>query len=342
MLAARLPTRDRVRCARCRLRDALTNCARLRPTRGRSRHGGRSSHVRSEPYPRSIPASTSSGTVVELPNYSRPPVVEVALAVQFDADTVDSLVAGTFRAQVRGEFPGYEEQPARPPMEEVFEPQIGGPPFRVEMLSGAPKPRLWFLRDEGARLVQLQHDLIAVNWRDLTGSDDYTRYESLRSEVKQHLATLDKILEEEGRSPVRPNWCEVTYINHVLPEEAEDRPSLERVLTVVSPPSSTRFLRQPEDILVRERFLIEGSDSKPRGRLTLEAIPAFRNEDRVPIWVITLTSRVRAVEEGLEGALEALDLGREWAVRGFDDVTTPEMQSQWGREERGASLEPGR
>lgn len=269
----------------------------------------------------------------DLASYSRPPVVEVALAVQFEPATVTTLDVGMFREGIRSEFPAYEEQPARPPMEEVFKPIIGGAPFRVEMIAAPPMSRFWFLTEEGSRLIQLQSDLLAVNWRHLPEGGEYPRYVTLRKEIAQHLDALQRILEEEDRPGVRPNWCEVTYINHVTPESpSESRPPLEEILTIISPPRGEQFLPPPEDVVVRQRFLIDGDEQ--RGRLTLEAAPAYRNVDSVPIWSITFTSRLRARGEGLDSALEALDKGREWAVKGFMEVISPEMQAKWGLEKR--------
>lgn len=273
----------------------------------------------------------------------QPPVVEVALAVQFEPGTVRSLDAAMFRARIQDKFPTYEEQPPRPPMEEAFETQIGGMPFRLEMIQGLPTPRYWFLSESGSRLVQLQADLLAENWRYLSDGDEYQRYESLRDDLEAHATILGEILEEEGRPPMRPNWCEVTYINHVPAEAPDDSlPPLEDVLTIVSRPRGDR-LPPPEDTYLRQRFLIDGTEKPPRGRLTLEVAPAFRNVDRVPIWAITFTSRVRSVNGGVKNVIEALDLGREWANRGFAEVTSPEMQSQWGlKQGGGGDGEPGR
>jgi hypothetical protein len=45
----------------------------------------------------------------------------------------------------------------------------------------------------------------------------------------------------------------------------------------------------------------------------------------------TLTARGQPLGTGLAGVLEFLDLGREWIVTGFDELTTPEMHRLWGR-----------
>jgi uncharacterized protein (TIGR04255 family) len=281
-----------------------------------------------------ISGRTGTTGVSDLASYSRPPVIEVALAVQFEPGTLSGLDAATFRGSIRETYPKYEEQPARPPVEEVFDPVIAAIPFRFEVLDAPQMHRVWFLNEDGSRLVQLQSDLLAVNWRRLTEGDEYPRYETLRADLEQYLGVLNDILQAEGRDTIRPNWCEVTYINQVAPEAPENpRPPLEHLLTVLSRPEG-EFLPAPEDAFLRERFVIPGDDG-PRGRLIVEAAPGYRNVDRVSIWNFTFTSRVRAVAEGDAGTLEALDLGREWAVRAFTEVISPEMQSQWGLQDEG-------
>ena len=269
--------------------------------------------------------------VSDIVHYSRPPVIEVALAVQFKPGTLTALDAATFRGSIRDTYPTYEEQPPRPPVEEVFDPVIGGIPFRFEVVDAPQMNRVWFLTEDGSRLVQLQSDLLAVNWRRLNEGDEYPHYGVLRADLEQYLKALNGILEEEGRESIRPNWCEVTYIDHIAPEEPEGpRPPLEQVLTAFSRPEGD-FLPEPEDAFVRERFVISAGD-QPRGRLIVEAAPGYRNVDRVPIWSLTFTSRLMAVAEGGAGALDALDLGREWAVNAFMELTSAEMQSKWGLE----------
>jgi hypothetical protein len=49
------------------------------------------------------------------------------------------------------------------------------------------------------------------------------------------------------------------------------------------------------------------------------------------MYVMNLTARGRPDEESIEGALRFLDIGREWIVRGFAAVTTPEMHAIWRR-----------
>lgn len=47
------------------------------------------------------------------------------------------------------------------------------------------------------------------------------------------------------------------------------------------------------------------------------------------MYVLTLTARGKA-NEGCD-LMEFVDMAHEWIVRGFADVTTKDMQKEWGR-----------
>ena len=270
----------------------------------------------------------------ELLTLSRPPITEVALAVQLEPGTIGALDVSHFHSSVLAKYPKDEHQPARPPMEESFEQPTEGPQFRFEVMAAPPMPRFWFLNDDGSRLVQTQHDLIAVNWRRVADDADYPRYKTLRGELLEHLEAFDELLTAKGKPGLRPNWCEVTYINLIRPPEGGfERLPLERVLRMVRPLPAEGFLPSPEDAQLVQRFIIPG-EQRPAGRLTLAVASAINVSDQVPVWSLNLTGRVLATGEGLDSSLSALDVAREWAVSAFEEVTTPEMQSQWGREQR--------
>jgi hypothetical protein len=122
------------------------------------------------------------------------------------------------------------------------------------------------------------------------------------------------------------NWCEVTYINHIVPKAAAHEVS--RLLTDFRAPS----LPGVEDLGLITRYRIDDAAGEPRGRMSVSLNSATRIEDNEPIWVLTLTTRLLANEATLEGALDSLDEGRAYAGRGFGELTTDEMQALWERE----------
>jgi uncharacterized protein (TIGR04255 family) len=273
-------------------------------------------------YDRCIEASATPTPVVV--DFDRPPVVEVALAVQF-APVIDSLDAAAYATQIKEEFPRRAEQPPRPSMEERFE-EPDGLPFRFQILEEPPTPLFWFLTEDESQLIQVQQDRFALNWRKVASSPEYPRYPILRERFTEYLAELTDLLAAQGKEPLKPDWCEVTYINQIDPEDGQRLP-LREVLSVVQEPTFS-FLPEAEDAQAATRFRIVEHDN-PIGRLIVNANAAVRAADRAPVWILTLTARLRVATESGEGILRRLDLGREWVVRGFVDLTTERMHTTW-------------
>jgi uncharacterized protein (TIGR04255 family) len=259
-------------------------------------------------------------------------VVEVALAIQFAETRLDTLDVAALGALVKDDLPERAEQPSRPPMEERFDepPQAS---FRFELLAGPPLPRFWFLSQDGSRLLQVQHDLVAYNWRRTDEGDDYPRYSSLREALARYLQNVEKVLADQGKPPMRPNWCEVTYVNHITPpDKVAPRPPLDEVVVMVNSLRKAAFLPTPEDAQFGVRFRI-GEAERPAGRLTVNAAPGILATEGRPVWSLNLTAKTLATEPTVDGAFAALDLGHEWAVKGFRDLTTEKMHAQWGLRE---------
>src|SRR5207253_9753953 len=109
----------------------------------------------------------------------------------------------------------------------------------------------------------------------------------------------------EGKPALRPNWCEVTYINHVPAMTDGGRLARHAVLSMVRPIESPTFLPDAEDAQFAARFRIEEAGS-PIGRLTVSAAPALTS-DGAEVWVLNLTARSRAASNEVAAAFERLD-----------------------------------
>jgi uncharacterized protein (TIGR04255 family) len=198
------------------------------------------------------------------------------------------------------------------------------PQVQFEMIAAPPMPLYWLISEDKTMLIQLQHDRVAFNWRRTTPDDEYPLYERLRTEFDPMLDTIQAMVADEGRELVC-NWCEVTYINHILPRALAHQ--VTRLVTEYQPPS----LPELEDLGLVTRYRIDDEDGEPRGRMSVSLNSAIRVEDSEPVWVFTLTTRLLTREGTLEGAKACLDEGRGYAGRGFGELTTEDMQALWER-----------
>ncbi len=269
-----------------------------------------------------------------MPDFDEPPVVEVALSVQFDPlAKLGVPQLGLLWTKFRDRFPKVEEHP---PLEPAFERfGVRGSPSHGPQLRMSAKPppvRCWFLNEDGTELVQVQSDRFAHNWRRAGSRETYPRYEHIRQTFKDELDVFRKFLATERLGEFKPNQCEVTYVNHVVSGKSWERHGeLGNVLTIFAPKYSDGFLGEPEDARMTVDYVIPSPDGGPFGRLHVSAQPAYRAVDDRAIFIVTLTARGCPGSADLTGVLRALDLEREWVVRGFASITGSKMHTEWGR-----------
>lgn len=270
-----------------------------------------------------------------LPDFADPPVVEVALSVQFETiEALRSPQMGLLWSEFRDRFPKTEEHL---PLGAVFE-RFGVPAgrkgaVRLEVTTTPPVARCWFLNEPGTELIQVQQDRFIHNWRKVGEGDQYPRHEQVCSRFREELATFRTFLAREQLGELVPNQCELTYVNHIVAGQGWERHGqLGEVLTAFRPEYSDAFLSEPEDARVAIRYIIPDEAGEPLGRLHVTVEPVYQHDDAQPMFLMKLTARGRPDGEGDEGVFRFLDTGREWIVRGFTSITTPALHGIWRRQ----------
>lgn len=269
-----------------------------------------------------------------LPDFDNPPVVEVALSVQFETlSKLQTPQLGLLWREFRERFPLTEDHA---PLNAVIE-QFGGPETakvqaRFEMLPSPPPPRCWFLNEAGTELVQVQQDRFVHNWRKAGTDAEYPRWEYVQKAFANELERFRAFLEREHLGSMNPNQCEVTYVNHIVAGQGwKNHGELGEVLTVFEQRHSDSFLSPSKDVHIRLNHTMENTAGEPLGRLHVLVQPGFRKDDDQPMWLLNLTARGRPGKEDVDGVLQFMDMGREWVVRGFASMTTEKMHKIWGR-----------
>jgi hypothetical protein len=282
----------------------------------------------------------------DLVSCERPPVAEVALSMQFAPETFDVEAFGRFARETRAELPDRQRQPMLPPITETFDKASAPPSMEIRLELPTALPRTWFLSKDGVQLVQLQHDRLTLNWRELDRGLEYPRYEQLRQRFCELLKLLTDGLEEAG-DPYAVNLCEVTYVNPIElaasclpPADTANHPDLAEIINRLRPRPADAFLPDAEDAQLVARWRIPGSElgavDAPAGRLYLNAAPGLKPPSFTPIYLVNMTAHVIPLAGDAEGALRALDVGHKWVVLGFTDLTTTKMHRLWGLKERNA------
>lgn len=262
-------------------------------------------------------------------DYPNPPVVEVALSVQFDRLLgLDAPMLGAYWSRVRDRFPFAEQHPPLQMVQEAF-----GPPdataraLRIELSESVQTPRFWLLNSDRSQLLQIQDDRFAHNWRK--NVTPYPHYEMVRAAFVEELLRFSAFIETEDLGQLAANQCEVTYINHVMVPDGASQADLGELLTMWSQPSTVDVPGSAEDCFLHLRYKFATASGESIGRVHVDVQPAFEQEQLRPLWVLSLTARGRPLGQGIDGIVDFLNLGRGHVLKTFVGITNAKRQTEW-------------
>lgn len=252
-----------------------------------------------------------------IPDFDRPPLQEVALAVGFEVLLgLRAIELGPLWRTWQQDYPTLDEQPPLPPEpgdgETGFLVSFGAPPLGRQMFSAA----------DGSRLLQLQADRLILNWRRSVDGGAYPRYPALRAEVERRLDDVQTLSRDRDARPIVPRRVELTYVNLIAGTDAV--PTLADVLVGQGTTEVGWLGASPDERLVRRW--------PPVGpyELTLSCIAApGGTPGGVPVLALTLT--VRGTVPTPDAVWKALDAAHVHLVRSFAAFTRPSMHEKWGR-----------
>ncbi len=269
---------------------------------------------------------------LDLPDFERPPVTEVVLGVQFKTDKpLRSLHLGLFWRTVREAFPDFREQPPLPPQIEELDPNVPvvSPAVNIRIgMGSSPSPRCWFVDPLGNKFIQLQSDRFLHNWRKVIGEEAYPRYETIRDEFIGRWRGFVAFLNDVDLGAPTVTQAEVTYANHIPQgscwSDADDMP---KVFSCLKPVEEADLFGPMETM----EFAIRRRLPENRGRLHVNAAPAFNTKDKSVMIRMVLTARGPVANSSDEAILAWMEIGRAAIVKSFTALTAPEAHKFWGR-----------
>ena len=265
-----------------------------------------------------IESSFSTGT---LPSYKNPPVNEVVCGLRFDTpDKLRIPHIGFLWDKFRADYPIIQHVPPIASAKgEIF----------VDQATSIPLPRVWFINKSDDQLVQFQVDRFYFNWR--RRQSDYPRYDHVIKNFESVLNAIINFFAEFELGELKPIEYELSYINHIPKGQGWDTiDDLPRIFSdFVWTQTKERFLPNPEKVAWQTEFSLP----EKKGHLIINLKQATRTEDKVILLVLELKTRGIGESANKEAIREWFDLAREWIVRGFNDLTTPEIHQIWEREE---------
>ncbi len=255
-----------------------------------------------------------------LPEFDQPPVVETVLGVDFaPLEGWNITMYGRLHQHFREQYPAVQTQEPLPPQIEDFTPK-GQQQVWSFNFSGAPDARCWFIDRTDTQLLQVQADKFLRNWRKRQGAE-YPRYPAISKGFQADWDRFLGFLRAEGLPQPATRQCEISYINHIEQSPA----ALADVFSFWRRAPERGFLPGPENASFRLSFRVPEKPS----RLHVALEPAVRVQDGKELLQLTLTARGRPAGTATGELMEWFNLGHEWLVRGFDELTSVKMHREW-------------
>jgi len=257
------------------------------------------------------------------PSFDRPPLVEVALGVEFSpVPGFGAITLVRLADRLHDRYPVVQEYPPLPPNPPIgLDDQIGG---GLVVNMGAPSIRLWLLSREQDQLLQVQRDRLILNWRAGTNNNSYPRYQdALRPAFAREYRGLLSFLMDTGLPTLSLVGVEVTYVN-VFSGSVDESPDIGAILRSQQP-SKGRF-GTPRTTRLQQQWEWNGDDAAA-SILTMNAAQPASGES-----AMNLTARSSlGMNAGIDDVLRSLDLCHDEVVSAFVELTEPDRHLEWGR-----------
>jgi uncharacterized protein (TIGR04255 family) len=259
------------------------------------------------------------------PSFDRPPVSEVACGITFEPIRGFLLThAGLYWARIKSDFPASEHALPLTTGQE--------PAGMIDPATGLPLPRLWFVAADKQGLIQLQADCFYYNWRRLNDDDRYPRYATIIKTFKDRLNGFLEFLKESELPPPTITGAELTYVNHIPQEHGWS--SVEDLSKVFRDHCWSRiegrFLPAPRNVGWKAQFPLPAG-----GNLTTSLAFGTRLRDQMPTLKFEMATKAKLAGKTIDDAWKWFDVAHEWIVRGFVDLTQPEIQRTAWRKTNG-------
>ena len=253
------------------------------------------------------------------PKFERPPVTEVAVAIEFvpipalTAVPIVQMYAKLWAA----DYPKVVEQMALPPTGPEPGSMLAGIGLRVGQ--GAEALRLWMLAEDEAELLQLQHDRLILNWRMLEGGH-YPAYATLRERFSRRWEELGTAV--AGLGQVRPTVAEVTFVNAAA--SSAGWAGMADVLATSGVPVL------PGNCVASAVQYVAALDEETGGPGQIVVTAQHNGQSSVTLTIVTRLS-ITGTEIASARILDRLDRAHDLGVQTFVALTPPDKHAEWGR-----------
>jgi uncharacterized protein (TIGR04255 family) len=269
-----------------------------------------------------------------LPEFTKPPVSEVALSVSFTPlEKWRSAHAGLYWSRIHTAYPLTEVHPPLPFSIETFEGKARASQMAIRVeLANPDLQRYWFTTDPASRIVQIQNNRFVINWRKIQGDEPYPRYaKDLRSKFIDEWTTFNKFLEDQKIDAPVVQQCEVTYVNHIQQDDWKTASEAADLFSFWCRKGTDGFLPEPESTSATGTFLMP--DQAGRLHFNMQRVIKLKDDEQEHAVQLQIYAVNKPKSSAIDDIMKQLDIGHDWVVRGFADLTSARAHELWGRKQ---------
>lgn len=257
-----------------------------------------------------------------------PPVIEMRLSIQFA--TLPALRTPHIGLLWAGLRERYRQAAEAPPLPATFE-MFGGPAGMtippIHFQFGAPTLRIVFEGVEGDILLHVQQDRLMLNWRRYPSGSPYPGYAAMRERFATEIRLVEEFLAAESLGAIKPNQCEVAYVNALLLRgDAEVHQHLDSVTPGWRPVDAGL----PFEAATLENRYVISTGGEQTGRLYTSFSPAVLTATGEANYQLEIVARCRPEGESVTAALATLDSAHDLIGRAFKGVTSSVVRASGG------------
>ena len=259
---------------------------------------------------------------IALPNFKNPPVVEVAMGVQFD--DINALKAPhlwkLWESLGKNEFPKLEEAPTLGKLG-----RDAGASITLMNANGLlPLPRYWFIHKNEDSLIQFQRDRFIYNWRKK--KNEYPRYGVVVKNFYKYYEKFETTLSSLKIHKPNIEMLELSYVNMVPLDELGQ--GLEKIGNLLNDVEweGKKILPAPKAMNLSWSFDIEEIQSQ----MTISVTTVQKIDDGTQALRLELRVRGKAPGVKLKDCKKWFDTSRGYIVKSFVEITSTTMHKKWG------------
>jgi uncharacterized protein (TIGR04255 family) len=265
------------------------------------------------------------------PSFRNPPVVEVAIGLQFEPLGMASVHFGQFSKEVLdANWPFASDAPPVPDQVETFsERRFHWPKLAFRVQSAPFVSRVQFQNVDRDRMIQVQDTRFIYNW--IRKNETYPRYAKIREEFDRLFSEFWEFTKRAKLATLQLNQWEVTYVNHVPPDGLWKTPAdipqiFPALVKSPEPYGNTAF----ESLVAEWR-----SEIAPQlGRLYINLqVQKIQSSDEPPADVLVATLAARGPVDQNQDWSTGIDRGHTTIVNSFADISSKMAKSTWGDEQ---------